>query len=323
MAVYNGVTTAGDVVALPQDILDVYSKDIEFSAIGIMMFDRFCVTNTDLQAEPGETVTFTKFADITGGGAILEKDDLSETFMTAAQTNITVTEYGHAIGVTEKLIRMASDDEMRKMAILLGRNYAKIVDNAIRDTVYSSTNVIYGGSKVSRAAMDGAADFFSVEDVRRAVTQLQTNNAPKFVGRAGEAPFYICFLSPWQAGYLKRDPDWISANNYANTRAVFTGEIGRWEDVVFIATTWMLNGVTGAEAYDATLHNAATGGASNADVHKAVIFGDGAVAHAIALPVEMRQKAVTDYGRKHGLAWYSIMGFGLLDEDYIINIETV
>lgn len=168
--------------------------------------------------------------------------------------------------------------------------------------------------------MVGGVDYFDVEMVRQAVEILQTKNAPKFNG-----DFYVGFVHPHQAAYLKRDPDWIAANNYANTRALFTGELGRWEDVVFISTTHCRNGAAASTdpGYLAALVAAATGGATAANVYESLIFGDSAVGKATGLPVEMRDNGVQDFGRKHSLAWYSIMGAGILEDDFIVRGESV
>jgi N4-gp56 family major capsid protein len=233
---------------------------------------------------------------------------------------ITVTEYGNAIGVTEKLLIMSFDDTLAEGAKLLGRDYAVVNDLMCRDALSAATQVLYAGDKFSAAAMDGAVDFFDVEVIRKGVEILQTKNAPKFNG-----DYYICFIHPHQASSLKRDPDWISANNYANTRALFNGEIGRWEDVIFIATTNCRNGAaaTSDPGYEATMVNQATGGASPANVYEGILFADSAYGKATGLPVEMRDSGVQDYGRKHGLAWYSIMGAAILEDDFIVRIDSV
>lgn len=320
MAVYSGVSTSGDYVSLPQAILDVYSMDIEHEAMGIMRFEDFVVKKTDLMKSPGQTITFTRYNNIERGGELDEATELSEKNMTASQLAVSVTEFGNAIGISEKLLKMAFDDQMAEAALLLGRDYAVVNDLMVRDALAGGTQVLYGGGKTSRAAMDGAVDYFDVEIIRRGVEILQTKNAPKFMG-----DYYVCFVHPHQAAYLKRDPDWVSANNYANTRALFTGELGRWEDTVFVGTTHCRNGAanTNDPGYLAALADAATGGAANADVYESLLFADSAAAKATALPVEMRDDGVSDYGRKHGLAWYSIMGCGVLEDDFIVKLETV
>ena len=316
---YSGHTTVGNVVSIPQIYLDWYATELEHNALPIMRFEEFAVKKDDLEKEAGDTIVFTRFGDIARGGALSEDKPLVERAMKAAQYSITVGEYGNAVGVTEKGLRLAMLDTLAEAAFLLGRDYAMVVDLMLRDTVLSTSNTIFSNGRASRAALQGANDYFNVEIIRNAVEWLQTKNAPKY-----NNDFYICFLHPHQAAYIKRDPDWIAANNYANTRALFTGEIGRWEDVVFLSTTQMTNGAAGSgDSYDAALHNTAVGGLSPADVYAGAIFGDNAYGLATALPVELRQKVAEDYGRKHGIAWYSIMGAGLLNEDYIVRIETV
>lgn len=318
---WSGVTTAGEVVALPESIRVVYSNDILFEAVGIMKFLDFAVVKTELGRDAGQTVTFTKYDNITRGGALVEQTDLVSKAMSASQISITVTEYGNAVGVREKLLQVAWHDTLSTAAKLLGRDYAVVTDLFLRDTVLAAgTNLLYGGGAAAMAAMDGAADYFDVEIVREAVELLQTANAPKFNG-----DYYICFIHPHQAAYLKRDPDWVAANNYANTRRLFNGEIGRWEDVIFISTTHMNNGAVGVSdpAYELALINGATGGLNPAHVYRSCILGDNAFGYAQGLPVELRDNGVQDFGRKHALAWYSIMGAGLIDADYIVNIWTV
>ena len=320
MATYSGVQTAGDFVALPQAILDVYSMDIEHEALGVMKFEEFAVKKTELMKQAGQTITMNRYNNLTRGGQLDESVAMVEGNLAATQKQLTVTEWGNAVGVSEKLMQTSFDDLLAESAILLGRDYAVVNDLMLRDVIASGTNVIYGGSKATRALMDGAADFFDVEILRQAAEVLQTKNAPKFMG-----DFYACFIHPHQAAYLKRDPDWVAAQHYANTRALFNGELGRWEDIIFIGTTHCQNGAapTTDAGYLASLVNAATAGSSNANVYESLLFSDSAFGKATALPVELRDGGVTDYGRKHGLAWYGLMGAGILEDDFIVRLETV
>jgi N4-gp56 family major capsid protein len=320
VASYSGVHTAGDFVALPQAILDVYSMDILHEAVGIMRFEEFAVKKTELTAQPGQTINLTRYNNIDRGGQLDEHVELVEKSMSASQQGVSVTEWGNAIGVSEKLLQMSFDDTLAEAAVLLGRDYAIVNDIMCRDALVSSSQVIYTGNRADRASMIGGTDFFDVENIRLGVEILQTKNAPKFNG-----DFYICFIHPHQAAYLKRDPDWVSANNYANTRNLFNGELGRWEDTLFIGTTHCRNGAANTKdpGYESTMALAATGGAAAANVYEALLFADSAYGKATALPVEMRDGGVEDYGRKHGLAWYSIMGAGIIEDDFIIRIESV
>jgi N4-gp56 family major capsid protein len=318
---YSGVQTAGAVTALPQAVMEVYSMDIHHEAQGIMRYNEFVVEKEELGKQPGETIMMTRYNNLGRGGQLQEHVSMETKKMSAAQKAVTVTEWGNAVGNTEKLVHASLDDQMAEGAILLGRDYAVVNDLMCRDTIAGATNVIYAGDRVSRAALVGGTDFFDVEMIRQAVEVMQTNNAPKF----GGDDFYICFVHPHQSASLKRDPDWVSANNYANTRALFTGELGRWEDVIFISTTHSQNGAAAASAagYSAAMVSAATGGASAAHVYESLLFSDGAVGRAVSLPAEMRDGGMSDFGRNHSLAWYAIMGCAILEDDFIVRLESV
>jgi N4-gp56 family major capsid protein len=317
---FSGVHTAGDFVSLPQAILDVYSVDILHEAMGIMRFEEFAVKKTELTAQPGQTINFTRYNNITRGGELDEHTEMTEKSMSASQQAVSVTEWGNAVGVTEKLLQISYDDVLAEAAVLLGRDYAVVNDLMCRDALVNASQLLYAGERTSRALLQGGTDYFDVELIRRGVEILQTANAPKFNG-----DFYISFIHPHQAAYLKRDPDWVSANNYANTRALFNGELGRWEDTIFIGTTHCRNGAaaTTDPGYESTMASAATGGSSAANVYEGMLFADSAFAKATAVPVELRDDGVRDFGRKHGLAWYSIMGCGILEDSFIVRYESV
>ena len=119
-----------------------------------------------------------------------------------------------------------------------------------------------------------------------------------------------------QSRDLRDDPAWINASNYGAPTQLFTGEIGAIDDVRFIETTLMSNGVASEDdpAHDTDL--------VEGEVYKSVIFGDRYYGVAYSLPVELRDNGVQDFGREHGLAWYSIWGTGVLHDEYGVVIET-
>ena len=311
----SGVATTANTTALPQALLDVYSLDILHKAQGSMRFEDFSVRKQELLAAPGENVKFTIYDEISRGGELTEGSDLSTNAMSASQKTITVTEWGNAIAVSEKLLRLSWDDVMAEAATLLGRDFGVVRDLALRDALISGvSHNIFSSLDAGAVADIEAADTFDIESIRRAVEILQTENAPKFYG-----DYYACFLHPHQAASLRRDPDWVAAHQYAGSRNLFNGEIGRFEDVIFISTTHMPNGAASSSTpgFDSALDNA---GANGIDLYKAVVFGDQCLFVADSLPVELRDNGVEDFGRKHGLAWYSIFGVKVLNEEYGVEI---
>lgn len=319
MASYVGVSTAGNYVSLPQGILEVHSADILHEAQGIMRFEEFAVKKTELTAQAGQTILMTRYNNISRGGQLTESVAMVEKNITASQKAISVTEWGNAVSVSEKYLQASFLDVMREQAILLGRDYAVVNDLMCRDALCLGSQIVVAGSRADYTALIGGTDYFDVEMIRQAVEVLQTKNAPKFNG-----DFYVCFIHPHQAAYLKRDPDWVAAQNYNQTRALFNGELGRWEDVIFVGTTHTRNGAAGTSdpGYLAAFDGTAVGGVA-ADVYEAILFADSAYGKATALPVEMRDDGVKDFGRRHSLAWYGIMGAGILEDDFVIRMQSV
>ena len=312
--IYSGNTTIQSTAGELFPLLDVYSLEVLHKARGVMMYEQFAMRKTELSAGPGQTVKFITYDDISRGGQLTETTSLSTRSMAQSVKSLTVTEWGNAISVSEKLLQLSFDDLMTEAAILLGRDYAVVRDLSLRDILVSEVSqVIYAGSNSVITAVD-SSDILTVNDIRKAVEVLQTANVPKF-----NNDYYVCFIHPHQAFSLRRDSDWQSANNYAQTRNVFNGELGRWEDVIFVSTTHQGNGACTSSdpGYEVALHEA---GADDIDLYRATLFGDQCFAVADALPVELRDNGVEDFGRKHSLAWYAIWGVGVLQADYGVHI---
>ena len=312
-SIYSSVTaiqSGGDLFPL----LDVYSLEVLHKARGVMMYEQFAMRKTELSAGPGQTIKFVTYNDVSRGGQLTESTALSTYAMSQSVKSISVTEWGNAIAVSEKLLQLSFDDHMTEAAILLGRDYAVVRDLSLRDTIVSGiSQVIFAGGNSAIGNVD-SNDILTISDIRKAVEVLQTANVPKF-----NNDYYVCFIHPHQAFSLRRDSDWISANNYAQTRNVFNGELGRWEDVIFVSTTHQGNGACASSdpGYEAYLNQA---GADDIDLYRATLFGDQCFAVADALPVELRDNGVEDFGRKHSLAWYAIWGVGVLQADYGVHI---
>jgi N4-gp56 family major capsid protein len=311
---YTGVVSAGAIVKLDDAVLELYALDMLHEAQGVMRYEEFAVYTDDLTKQPGDTIQVTKVDNLARGGELQEHVPLEAKAMSQALVPIVVTEYGNAVGVSEKLLLLSRHKELQKAAKLLGRDYAVVRDLNCRDALVASGNTIFANPTGAALADVGSSHTFNIEAIRDGLEELSNVNAPKFYD-----DYYVCFIHPHQARYLREDPDWISANNYANTRNLFTGEIGRWEDVIFVETTHQGNGAVASthEGYEAALDGT---GAAAINLFRATLFADQAYAVADALTVEMRDGGVSDFGRKHALAWYAIWGTKALESTYIQHI---
>lgn len=299
----------------------VYAKEIEFKALPNMRFFQFATVKTELGVTPGLTIQMLTYDNLQLGGSLTEGTRMNTQALSQSMKSITVKEFGNAVQVSELLLQSSFDDIMASATTLLGRDYALVLDTQLRDSALSTTNVVYGrkanGTKVNARTELTAECVLSVATIKDAVEILATNNAPKYQGAN-----WICFVHPHQSRTLRDDPHWIQASHYGAPNQLFTGEIGMIDDVKFIETTLMCNGASAETdpSYKVALKN---GESSNqTHVYQAVIFGDNYYAVAFGLPVELRDNGVIDFGREHGLAWYSIFGTGVLHQEYGVVIET-
>ena len=312
------VTSDGTHVKLDHLTRVVYSREIEFKALPVMRFFQFATVKTELGTTPGLTIQMLTYDNLKLGGKLTEGTRMTTQALSSSMKSITVEEKGNAVAVSELLLQSSFDDVMASATALLGRDYALVLDCELRDTALKGTNKVYAskqdGEKVSSRAGLTADCTLKVSTIKDAIEVLATNNAPKYQGAS-----WICFVHPHQSRSLRDDSAWINASNYGAPEQLFTGEIGRIDDTRFIETTLMCNGASATTdpSYKADLQST-----DLTKVYQAVIFGDNYYAVAFGLPVELRDNGVIDFGREHGLAWYSIWGTGLLHDEYGVVIET-
>ena len=323
-------------------IQQIWSKEILFQAMPILRFEQFAVKKTELGVMPGLTVNFMRYTNLgvdeTTGATLVEGVRMEPVALSASQIQITVKEQGKSVAVTELLLNAAFDDIMASSSRLLGRHMAQSMDIQARNTLYSAGVPFGGGSAVAPSVVFGrtaasargalapyeagtvgvasAPGFLSPAAIKDAVEILAGQNIP----RLGDT--YVCFVHPSQSRALRDWPEFIEVTKYAAPGNFMLGEIGRLYDVVFIETTQVLKGQTsGTDVVDLS---GAAGSATDptGTSYSAMMIGDNAFGQAIALPVELRDGGVIDFGREHGLAWYAIWGFGVITAESRVLINT-
>ncbi len=339
----SSVTTTGysSDSTLSPAIQEIWSKEILFQAMPVLRFEQFAVKKTELGVMPGLTIKFMRYNNLevndTTAAELTEGVRLDPVALSASQITITVKEHGQAVAVTELLLNAAFDDVMASASRLLGRHMAQSMDIQARNTLYANGVPFGGGSAVApdvvfgRTVGSSARDrispynpgtigtaaspgYLSPATIKDAVEVLAGKNIP----RLGDT--YVCFVHPSQSRSLRDWPEFIEVTKYAAPGNFMLGEIGRIYDVVFIETTQVAKGLSLPADIDA-----GTGGnqATNTNSFTSVMIGDNAFGHAIALPVELRDGGVIDFGREHGLAWYAIWGFGVITHESRVLINTL
>lgn len=318
----------GNLSPMDGAVREVLSAEILYTAIPALRFEQFAALRTELNTQPGNTITIFTAGNIRRGGQLSEGERIRSTPMSISSKKITVWEKGNAIALTEFLTQTSFLDLYLMASLQLGRDLALTLDSELRDAAFSGTNVVYAGSQTARSSI-GANHVLTMKEIRDGMETLSINLAPK---RGGD--HYLCMLHPHQGRHLREDDDWVRAAHYAHMGAgaqnpVYLGEIGRFEDVRFIESTMCPNGRNSATdsftqeytdpGYDPTLDDA---GASSTNIYQATMFGENYYALAVGLTPEMRDDGIKDFGREHALAWYAVWGKRVLDNNNGLVIES-
>jgi N4-gp56 family major capsid protein len=272
--------TGGEAEKLINHLRPVYSREIEFKAMPIMRFVQFAKIKTELNVQPGLTIQMMTYANLKKGGALTEGTRMETQALSSVMKSLTVGERGNAIAVSELALRASFTDIMADATTLLGRDMALTLDCELRDVVLTgatingqATSTIFGrkdntAAKIAARANITDANILSVCTIKDGVEILATTNTPKI-----EGSYYICFVHPHQSRNLRDDPSWIEASKYGAPDQLFTGEIGRIDDVRFIETTLMCNGSapTDDPAFKAELKAGAALAPADTDVFQAVL----------------------------------------------------
>lgn len=246
---------------IPNEVLTIYSRDAWFSAMPQMYFRNFVTVKTEF-SEPGETVQFLKIANLPDGDEQLpsETTPIQKHRYSDSTVTVTVYEFGKAIQVSKRSLEAAFRPMMQDAATLLGRNYGLTMDRVCRDAFLSVTNKQYAGGRANTAAIT-SSDKFTTSEIKNAVETLKTLNVPMIV-RGGDQ-FYMCVAHPHQLRQLRDDSSWYNAHAYTTPQNIYNGEVGRFENVIFLETTQMPI-LAGA-------------GSGSINVYRSVLFGSDCV----------------------------------------------
>ena len=127
------------------------------------------------------------------------------------------------------------------------------------------------------------------EHVKAIADIMEERNIPTYDGEN-----YIAISRPTTLRPFKDDLEEIRKYTMEGYTQIMNGEKGRYEGIRFIQQTHI-----------------STEGWSNGQSDSVYFFGSDTVAEAITVPEEIRGKLPGDYGRSRGIAWYSLLGYGL------------
>jgi N4-gp56 family major capsid protein len=291
------------------------SKELRMSLQPKTKFRQFCdVKDASHQGKSkGNTFTWDIVSNVaTQGGSLTETNTMPETNFTITQGTLTITEYGNAVpysGKLEDLSQFSVKDTVMKVL----RNDATKVMDAAAHQQFNLTPLRYGAATSTTGALSTAgtctttnSQAFGTAHAKLITDIMKERNIPAYSGDD-----YMALAWPSTYRTIKNSLETLHQYTETGLTMIMNGEIGRYENIRFIEQTNIPRG----GAADSTTFNAFTNtsDAWNGGFSDWIFFlGEETVAEAIAVPMEIRAKIPTDFGRSKGVAWYTLNGFGLV-----------
>ena len=189
-----------------------------------------------IPANGGKKIEFRKFASLPKATTPLTEGVTPDgKKLNAEKIEAEVSQYGDYIVQSDVLELTSIDNTIVEATKVLGNQAGLTLDTITRNILQSGTNVYYcpksdGTAVESRAALDDTCKL-TVDVVKRVVTILKKNNAPRINGD------YVAIIHPYVAYDLMSDPAWIEAHKYATPDNIYEGEIGKIAGVRFVETS--------------------------------------------------------------------------------------
>lgn len=150
--------------------------------------------------------------------------------LSAKGLTATVSQYGGYVTLSDMIMLTAIDNNLVQATKLCASQAGRTLDTITREVLAAGTNVQYTGGKSSRATLT-ATDVLTVDDVKKAVRFLETQDAPKING------YYVGIIHPYAKYDLIKDPDWKKPHEYRDTENIYQNEIGELYGVRFVQSS--------------------------------------------------------------------------------------
>lgn len=291
-----------------------YEKLVAFKLRSEPLFRRVADTKASALTNPGETVIFNLYNDLTADTATLSEtvNPDSVAIPSSDTVSVTVNEMGKTVIPTLRLRTFTFSDVDPAVANLVARDQAESVDLRVRAVLDAGTNVARSNAGVPSTTRAESAlttgDTFKSAIPATLVAKMRGNNVIEKIG----GNTFGCFIHPDVAYDFRRE----------------TGEVG-WRyphNNVAPQNLWMEQvGVFGGVSYIETprVKKTATGAASK-DVYRAYLFGSQCLAEVVAVEPHLIIGPVVDtMMRFRPLSWYGIAGWSIYRQAALWRIETV
>jgi len=215
---------------LTDDMKTYYSDYLIDNAQPKLVHDQFGQKHP-IPKNGGKTIEFRKYSPLPKLTTPLQEGVTPDgQSLNMSTIEATVAQYGGYITLSDMLLLTAIDNNLVQATKLLGAQAGATLDTITREVLNGGTNVIFAGGKSGRSDLD-ASSLLTVEDIKKAVRMLKTQNAEQISGS------WVAIIHPDIAYDLTNDPLWKDVKTYSDPDDMYEGEIGKLFGTRFVETT--------------------------------------------------------------------------------------
>lgn len=276
------------------------SRKLRTALQPMVRFRQFCDAREAFGKGKGDEFNWNIYSDVSDqGGTLNETDVMPESNFTITQSSLTVTEFGNSVPYTKKLDDLSEHPVTEIIHKVLKNDARKALDSAanaqfeltpIRAVSTSATAITFTTNGVPSGT---PTDAFNDDHSKIIADELTERDIPTFDGNN-----YMAIARPTTLRPLKDSLEAIHQFVTEGWHVIMNGEKGRHEGIRYVEQT-----------------NIASEGWALSD--GIFFFGSDTVVEAFSIQEEIRGKIPTDYGRSRGVAWYALLGYGIVHTDAV------
>jgi len=271
------------------------SRKLRTALQPMVRFRQYCDVREAFGKGKGEQYAWNIYSDVaTQGGTINETDTMPETNFTITQQTLIVDEFGNSVPFTKKLDDLSEHPVTEVIHKVLKNDARKALD-ASANAQFELTPIRVVGdaattiSVTTNGTPSGApAQEFLAAHGKLIADEMAERDIPTFDGNN-----YMAIARPTTLRAFKDELEAIHQYVSEGWHVIMNGEKGRYEGIRYCEQT-----------------NIAAEGWANSD--GIFFFGADTVVEAFSIQEEIRGKIPSDFGRSRGIAWYALLGYGLV-----------
>jgi len=271
------------------------SRKLRTALQPMVRYRQYCDVREAFGLGKGEQYAWDIYSDVvTQGGTINETDVMPETNFTITQQTLVVNEFGNSVPFTKKLDDLSEHPVTEVIHKVLKNDARKALD-ASANAQFELTQIRVVGdaattiSVTTNGTPSGTpAQEFLTAHAKLIADEMAERDIPTFDGNN-----YMAIARPTTLRAFKDELEAIHQYVSEGWHVIMNGEKGRYEGIRYCEQT-----------------NIAAEGWANSD--GIFFFGSDTVVEAFSIMEEIRGKIPGDYGRSKGIAWYAMLGYGIV-----------